>query len=110
MSVHFAAARCVTRSPLARALSKRPTGPVANDNGDGLSNPVIDQALRDALLHFAEHGLDAANDATRKASDAAKTGSPDEYRHWLGICGTLDGKLACKVAAASETTEDLLIG
>lgn len=110
MSVHFAAARCATRSPLARAFSKRPTGAAANDNGNALSNPAIDQALRDALLHFAEHGLDAANDAARKASDAAETGSTDEYRHWLGICGTLDGKLADKVAAARETAEDMLIG
>ncbi|WP_247713862.1 hypothetical protein [Qipengyuania xiamenensis] len=108
MSVHFAAARCTTQSPLARALAKRPVAPAANDNAD--RNAAIDQSLRDALMHFAEHGLDAANDAARKASDAAGSGSDEEYRHWIGICGKLDGKLADQVAARGKTAEDVLIG
>ncbi|NNC52601.1 MAG: hypothetical protein HKO08_06135 [Erythrobacter sp.] len=108
MSVHFAAARCTTQSPLARALAKRAVAPAANDNAD--HNAAIDQSLRAALMHFAEHGLDAANDAARKANAAAGSGAVEDYEHWIGICGKLDGKLADKVAAHGMTLEDLLIG
>lgn len=107
MSVHFAAARCTIQSPLARVLAKRLAAPAVNDNADPKS--VIDQSLRDALMHFAEHGLNAANDAARKASDAAGFGSDEEYQHWIGICGNLDGKLADQVAARAKSADDLLI-
>ena len=63
----------------------------ANDNGGA---PLRDQVLRAALLHFAEHGLRAAQDAGERAAAAALAGNTAERDHWLAICRALDARRA----------------
>lgn len=92
MTIRYAAARpaaaplTLTRAALGR-ISRAP----ANDNGDA---PLRDQVLRGALLHFAEHGLRAAEDAGNRAAAAYQSGNPADYDHWLEICRALDARRA----------------
>ena len=92
MTIRYAAARpaaapvTLTRAGLAR-ISRAP----ANDNGDGVQR---DQVLRNALMHFAEHGLRAAVDAGERAAAAALAGNAAERDHWLAICRALDARRA----------------
>lgn len=98
MTVHFAAARNPASSPLARALSRRAIGVVANDNGNEFAS---DQMLHAALRHFATHGLKAASEAKRQAEQAFFAGDRESYDWWLGICRTLDRRLAAKMQVAT---------
>ncbi len=103
MPVHFAAARSTAHSPIARALAKKALTRAANDNGP-LGGPLgsssassFDTMMRDALRHFAEHGMGAAEEARRQAEQAHFTGDEQGYRYWLGLCRALDSRLAAKV-------------
>ena len=97
MTIRYAAARpaaapvTLTRAGLAR-ISRAP----ANDNGDGVQR---DQVLRNALLHFAEHGLRAAEDAGERAAAAAAAGDAGEAARWLEICHALDARRARGLAS-----------
>nr|WP_246447588.1 hypothetical protein [Novosphingobium flavum] len=62
-----------------------------NDNGRTIADNAL---LRAALLHFAEHGLGAARQASRQAEDSLLAGDDEGYRHWLAVCRTLDRRLA----------------
>ena len=98
MPLHFAAARSTSRSPIARALAKRPCPPAANDNGD--APPAVnglDPTMRAALTHFATHGLGAAKEAGRLAEQAHRAGDTEAYEWWLAICRALDRRLAEKL-------------
>ena len=92
MTIRYAAARpasapvTLTRAALGR-ISRTP----ANDNGEAAPR---DQVLRLALLHFAAHGLRAAQDADEQAAAAHAAGNLDEYSHWLEICRALDARRA----------------
>jgi hypothetical protein len=91
MSIRFAAPPQALRvqlfGPGARAAYARP----CTDNQVAPS----DEALwRAALRHFAEHGLAAAGHARRRAEAAWFAGDREAYRWWLGICRTLDRRLA----------------
>ncbi len=99
MTVHFAAARTPAHSPLARALSRRGHGVAANDN-DGGARLTDDRLLYAALRHFAEHGLSAARMARVQAETAFFAGERESYDWWLGICSTLDKRLANSLATA----------
>lgn len=92
MTLRFAAARpaALTYS-FARTHMVRILAQAANDNDD---NGRRDAILRAALKHFAQLGLAAASDARDKARTAHFAGKPDDYRHWLGICRTLDRRMA----------------
>jgi hypothetical protein len=96
MTIRYAAAHpaaipvTLTRAGLAR-ISRIP----ANDNGDAGKR---DQVLRNALLHFAEHGLRAAEDAGERAQVAAASGNSAESARWLEICRALDARRARGVA------------
>ncbi|MFM5884033.1 MAG: hypothetical protein ACKOQ3_01645 [Novosphingobium sp.] len=68
----------------------------ANDN---LGRQRHDPVLRDALKHFARHGMAAAQVARQEAEKAFFADDERTYRHWLAICRTLDRRLA----AALET-------
>jgi protein-tyrosine-phosphatase len=94
MTVHFAAARNITRSPVARALSRRVPGRAANDNGDLAGIHSNDQLIHAALRHFASHGLGAAREARKQAEAAFFDGDRRGYDWWLGICRTLDKRIA----------------
>ena len=92
MTIRYAAARhlhapvTLSRAGLAR-ISRAP----ANDNGDA---PQRDRVLRNALLHFAEHGLRAAQDAAERAEAATLAGDLAQRDHWLEICRALDARRA----------------
>jgi len=94
MTLHFAAARSATRSPIARALSRRTISRAANDNGDPADERGSDKMLHAALRHFAEHGLGAAQEARKQAEKAFFAGDRTTYDWWIGICRTLDRRMA----------------
>lgn len=94
MTVHFAPARTTARSPLARALARRTAAFAANDNNDPALAVAQDKMLHAALRHFAEHGLGAAREARRQAEHAFFAGDRGSYDWWLGICRTLDRRMA----------------
>jgi len=95
MTIHFAAARTPTHSPIARALARRAIGRVANDNGPEQEGKQ--RILHAALRHFAEHGLGAARAARAKAEDAFFAGDRQAYDWWLEITRTLDRRLAAQL-------------
>jgi len=94
MPLHFAGSRRPGRSPLARCLRVPARMQAYNDNGRAIAD---DSLLRSTLLHFAEHGLGAAAEARQRAEDAWLSGDGDGYRHWLGVCRTLDRRMANRV-------------
>jgi hypothetical protein len=90
MTLRFAAARSAAHSPLARALSRRPVDGSANDN----CCETDDRLLHAALRHFAAHGMHAAREARAQAEQAFFAGDRAGYDWWLGVCRTLDRRLA----------------
>lgn len=100
MTLHFAAARSTARSPLARALARKAVGRAANDNGSAAASD--DLMLHAALRHFAEHGLGAARAARKQAEAAFFAGDRQTYDWWLGICRTLDRRLAAQLVRATQ--------
>lgn len=98
MTVHFAAARTAATSPLARALVRRRVDVVANDNDDGGNDDLL---LRAALQHFAQHGLSAASEARKQAESAFFSGDRQNYDWWLGVCRTLDRRMAEEFARST---------
>jgi len=91
VSIHFAGARRLSLSPLARCLRLPLRMQAANDNGRAIADNAL---LRATLTHFAEHGLGAARQASRRAEEAFFAGDKAGYRHWLAVCRTLDRRLA----------------
>lgn len=103
MTIHFAAARSTARSPIARALARRALGRAANDNrgsapAAAANDPACDALFHAALRHFARHGLGAAMAARTEAERALAADDRQGYDWWLGICRTLDRRLAAQVA------------
>lgn len=96
MPVHFAAARCAARSPVARALARKAVRRAANDNPGG-AGEVETQVLHAALRHFAEHGLRAAEEAAAQAEQAWRAGDPAACAWWTGVCRKLDRQLASEL-------------
>jgi len=93
MTLHFAAARSAARSPIARALQRRPLAAADNDN----CSTADDRLLHAALRHFAAHGLRAAREARKQAEQAFFAGDRQGYDWWLGVCRTLDRRLAAQI-------------
>lgn len=86
-----AASNSAACSTLSRAIGNRAVTSAANDNGvHGTTNLMLNAALR----HFAEHGLGAARAAREKAEAAFFAGDRESYDWWLGVCRTLDRRLA----------------
>lgn len=95
MPIHFAAARCASRSPVARALARKAVYRAANDNPGGAGEDGAEaRVLSAALRHFAEHGLRAAEEAATLAEEAWRAGEVDACRWWIEVCRKLDRKLA----------------
>lgn len=92
MTLHFAPARSVAHSPVARALARKSLARAANDNGD--LGPADDAVLTAALRHFGAHGLGAAMVALREAEQAREAGDERHHQWWMGLCQTLDRRLA----------------
>lgn len=91
MTLRFAAARDAATSPLARILSPRRPAAAANDN---YSDSGDDRLLHAALRHFAQHGLRAAAEARKESERAFFAGDRESYLWWLGVCRTLDRRMA----------------
>ncbi len=106
MPLHFAAARSTAHSPIARALARKALSRAANDNGDAAQaearSSSFDHMMRAALKHFAEHGMFAAEAARRQAEQAHFTGDREACAWWLGVCRTLDRRMADRLAAQIE--------
>lgn len=96
MPIHFAAARPAASAYLGglprHTLARR----AANDNPGGQQPRGIepDRMLRDALKHFAVHGLGAARQARQMAERCFLAGELDSYRYWREICGKFDQRMA----------------
>ena len=103
MTIHFAAARDTARSPMARAMVRRAIGKAANDNPSEVSE-ASDVMLHAALRHFAKYGIRAAHEARKEAEKAFFAEDRQRYDWWLGICRTLDRRLAEHFA---QTISDL---
>lgn len=95
MPIHFAAARRTLSAFTVPARRARLAGQAANDN-DAQTQDVM---LRDALRHFAEHGLRAAQVARDNALQAHASDDQISYLHWLEICRTLDRRMAVALSA-----------
>jgi hypothetical protein len=93
MTLRFASARSAARSPIARALQRRRVAGADNDN----CGNDDDRLLHAALRHFAAHGLHAAREARKQAEHAFFAGDREGYDWWLGVCRTLDRRLAAQV-------------
>lgn len=103
MTVDFAAAASAHRAPLARVLARRGADRAANDNGP--AQRVEDLMLHAALRHFAAHGLGAAREARKQAEKAFFAGDRQSYDWWLGVCRTLDRRLAAQLVRATAKAQ-----
>jgi glycerol-3-phosphate O-acyltransferase len=109
MSLRFAASRHGEHAFVAQMLTAPALVRAANDNGrpigEMLNEPTM---LRSALLHFARHGLAAAEHARNAAEAAFATGDEEQYRHWLTVCRILDRRMAqgTKLRLESEAAID----
>lgn len=94
MALRFAAARCASRSPIARALAWRAIRRAANDNRQLIPANDIDERTTAALRLFAGHGLGSAGIAAGHARQAHREGDTQTARSWLAICFSLDRNMA----------------
>lgn len=94
MTIHFAPAVPAANPHFARWLRRPMVLPADNDNAGEAGDDTV---LRDALEHFARHGLGAAEQARASAEQAILAEDLNTYRHWLGICRALDRRMAAKL-------------
>jgi hypothetical protein len=99
MSIRFAAPPQARNVRLSGNRARAAIALAANDNDAGYSEDAL---LRSALRHFAEHGMAAASHARRRAEAAFFAGDREAYRWWLGVCRTLDRRLARELAAGTK--------
>ena len=99
MSIRFAA------PPQARSIrlsGARARAAIARPCNDNVAVHSDDALLGAALRHFAEHGMGAAGHARRRAEAAFFAGDRNAYRWWLGVCRTLDRRLARELAEGTK--------
>ena len=95
MTIHFAAAiENAGSRRLSPAQARAAMAPASNDNDVAAG---LDKMLHAALRQFAEHGIGAAAHARNQAERAFFSGDRDTYQWWLGICRTLDRRLAASL-------------
>jgi hypothetical protein len=94
MTIHLATARTAALRWLIPVATDLLVARAANDNAEP---GIRDDVLRDALKHFARHGLGAAEQARHEAERAFFAGDRKAYQHWLAICRTLDRRMAAAV-------------
>jgi hypothetical protein len=99
MSIRFAAPPQARNVRLSGASARAAIVHACNDNNAVHSDDAL---LRAALRHFSEHGLAAASHARRRAEAAFFAGDRNAYRWWLGICRTLDRRVARDLAAGTK--------
>lgn len=91
----FPAAPAHCAVSLAQTLAWRTPKHPANDNEIAQGAPD-QRVLNAALRYFAQHGLSAAQLARKEAERAFFAGDRESYQWWLGICRTLDRRLAAR--------------
>ncbi len=96
MTIRLAAVRPVAPLAFCPVQQRRVVQRAANDNAAPIQRDPI---LRAALLHFAQHGLGAANSARDAAQRAFFADDRGAYQHWLAVCRTLDQRMAAAVEA-----------
>jgi len=96
LTVHFSAATSANASVIASKFCARVPLLAANDNRRAIDRGNL---LRAALKHFAEHGLSAAERARENAERAFFAGDRQCYDHWMGVCDTLDRRMATAIKA-----------
>lgn len=106
MPIRFASANTATTAYVRSARCNARLRQAANDNpAQGTSTGTHDVLLRDALKHFARHGLRAAEVARQNAERAFFAGDRQAYRHWLEICRALDRRMALACHAHIEARQ-----
>lgn len=108
MTIRFAAAMNGTMPAIAGVLCTGAPLGASNDNTARQRPPLrsvatppssaLDAGIAEALMHFARHGLAAAEQARREAEAAHERGDIPARSRWLGICGQLDRRMAIAVA------------
>ncbi len=101
MPIYFAASRRPAASPVTRVLVKLRTPQAANDEA---ADPLADAVIRDALLHFAEHGLGAAGAAQARSARAFASGDDTAGQRWRAICALFDRRLAAGLQRSTQQT------
>ncbi len=91
MSVRIAVGSHQECAVVTRALTMPQIRVPANDQDDCRTREL---PLREALLHFAAHGLSAAERAREKAERCFFAGNRRDYLHWMEICRVLDRRMA----------------
>ena len=101
MTIRFAPAGYRRRDPVSCVLAVQSRRDAANDNSGVMGCGALgrDQLLRETLLHFARHGLAAAERARQEAERAFFAGDREDYRRWLEICRALDRRMAAALDA-----------
>ncbi|MDP3907440.1 hypothetical protein [Novosphingobium sp.] len=98
MTIRFASATATSAAFVKPVACADLPALAANDN----AAETHDVLLRDALKHFARHGLRAAEVARQNAERAFFAGDRQSYRHWLEICRALDRRMAIACHARTE--------
>jgi hypothetical protein len=98
MSIRFAAPPQARNARLSGPEARAAISAPSNDNNAVHSDDAL---LNAALRHFAEHGMAAASHARCSAEAAFFAGDRSAYRWWLGVCRTLDRRLARELAAGT---------
>jgi len=102
MTIHFAAARPAASRFLNGIVGPARIGTPANDNHE---DSLTEAVLRASLKHFARYGLGAAENARNQAEKAFFAGDREGYDWWLGICRTLDRRMASRAAGLAAQDE-----
>lgn len=95
MSIRFAAARPATVAHFATNPRRMGAFRAANDNAQAIANPEL---LRSALLHFAAHGLSAAEAAYERALTARANDDAEGSANWIELCRVFDRRMADRLA------------
>lgn len=108
MTIRFAAAMNGTMPAIAGVLCTGAPLDAANDNAargrptlcavSNTATVAMDAGIAEALMHFARHGLSAADRARIEAEAAHARGDVPARTRWLGICSHLDRRMAAAVA------------
>lgn len=90
MTIRLATAATGSSSVIARVICTPALQFPANDDE---GEPGDDRILWEALRHFGDHGLRAAQEAATSAKVALEAGDHDGFEWWLSVCRMLDRKL-----------------
>jgi len=112
MTLHTALQRTTLYSPVARVLARKAHGIAANDNTmpGAVSDCEDPQLFNASVRFFGEHGLGAAREARKLAEAAFFADDRAGYDYWLGICRTLDKRLALQTDKTMATRLETPIG